>query len=65
MVSKRPRIEAKHLIRDDDLPWLRVTSDTPVACQIDGDYLGPRDDDDVHGGSGCAGRGGTTRKTAL
>ncbi|HEX2284407.1 MAG TPA: diacylglycerol kinase family protein [Mycobacterium sp.] len=43
MLSKKPRIEAKHLIRDDDLPWLRVTSDTPVACQIDGDYLGPRD----------------------
>jgi diacylglycerol kinase family enzyme len=42
MVSKRPRLEAKHLIRDDDLPWVRVTSDTPVACQIDGDYLGPR-----------------------
>ena len=39
----RPRIEADHLIRDDDLPWLRVTSDTPVACQIDGDYLGLRD----------------------
>ncbi len=43
MLSQRPRIEAKHLIRDDDLPWLRVTSDTAVACQIDGDYLGPRD----------------------
>ncbi len=44
MLSKKPRIRAKHLIRDDDLPWLRVTSDTPVACQIDGDYLGLRDD---------------------
>ena len=42
MLSKKPRIEAKHLIRDDDLAWVRVTSDTPVACQIDGDYLGPR-----------------------
>ncbi|MFG1930602.1 diacylglycerol/lipid kinase family protein [Mycobacterium sp. NPDC048908] len=40
MVSKKPRIEARHLIRDDDLPWVRVTSDTPVACQIDGDYVG-------------------------
>jgi len=30
------------LIRDDDLPWVRVTSDAPAACQIDGDYLGPR-----------------------
>ena len=43
MLARRPRIEARHLIRDDDLPWLRVTSDTPVACQIDGDYLGLRD----------------------
>ena len=51
MLSKKPRIEAKHLIRDDDLPWVRVTSDTPVACQIDGDYLGPRRCDDVHSGS--------------
>jgi diacylglycerol kinase family enzyme len=42
MLSKRPRLEAKHLIREDDLTWVRVTSDTPVACQIDGDYLGPR-----------------------
>jgi diacylglycerol kinase family enzyme len=42
MVSKRPRLEAGHLIRDDDLASVRVTSDTPVACQIDGDYLGPR-----------------------
>jgi diacylglycerol kinase family enzyme len=44
MLSRKPRLAAKHLIRDDDLPWLRVTSDTPVACQIDGDFLGPRDD---------------------
>ena len=42
MLARRPRIQAEHLIRDDDLPWLRVTSDTPVACQIDGDFLGPR-----------------------
>ncbi|MET0757659.1 MAG: diacylglycerol kinase family protein [Mycobacterium sp.] len=44
MLSRKPRLEAKHLIRDDDLPWLRVTSDTPVACQIDGDYVGRRDE---------------------
>ncbi|RAV07472.1 diacylglycerol kinase family lipid kinase [Mycolicibacterium sp. GF69] len=43
MLSKKSRIEAKHLIRDDDLPWLQVTSETPVACQIDGDYVGLRD----------------------
>jgi diacylglycerol kinase family enzyme len=44
MVSNKPRLEAKHLIRHDDLPWLRVTSDAPVACQIDGDFAGPRRD---------------------
>jgi diacylglycerol kinase family enzyme len=42
MLSKRPKLAARHLIRDDDVPWLRLTSDTPVACQIDGDFLGPR-----------------------
>jgi diacylglycerol kinase family enzyme len=44
MLARKPRLAAKHLIRDDDLAWLRVTSDTPVACQIDGDFLGPRDE---------------------
>jgi diacylglycerol kinase family enzyme len=44
MLSKKPKLRARHLIRDDDLPWVRVTSATPVACQIDGDYLGLRDD---------------------
>lgn len=43
MLARRPRIDAGHLIREDDLPQLRVTSNTPVACQIDGDYLGLRD----------------------
>jgi diacylglycerol kinase family enzyme len=42
MLSRKPRFTAKHLIRDDDLPWLKVTSDIPAACQIDGDFLGPR-----------------------
>jgi diacylglycerol kinase family enzyme len=45
MLSKHPKIKAKHLIREDDVAWLRVTSgDTPIASQIDGDYLGLRDD---------------------
>ncbi|MCV7280064.1 diacylglycerol kinase family lipid kinase [Mycolicibacterium flavescens] len=43
MLSQKSVVKARHLVRDDDLPWLRVTSDTPVACQIDGDFLGPRD----------------------
>jgi diacylglycerol kinase family enzyme len=42
MLSKRPDIKAKHLVRDDDLAWVRVTADEPVACQIDGDFLGRR-----------------------
>jgi diacylglycerol kinase family enzyme len=43
MLSGKPRIEAKHLVREDDLAWVRVTSDTAVACQIDGDYVGLRE----------------------
>lgn len=42
MMSAKPDISARHLIREDDLPWLKVSSDTPVACQIDGDYIGLR-----------------------
>ncbi|MCT7660973.1 diacylglycerol/lipid kinase family protein [Mycobacterium deserti] len=44
MLSQKAAIKAKHLIRDDDLPWLRITSEAPVACQIDGDYLGLREE---------------------
>lgn len=43
MVSRKPRIAAKHLIRDDDVASVTVTSDTPIACQIDGDYAGLRE----------------------
>jgi diacylglycerol kinase family enzyme len=42
MLAKRPRLQARHLIRHDDLPWVKVTADTPVASQIDGDFLGLR-----------------------
>ena len=44
MLSQKAKIRAKHLVRNDDLPWIRVTSASPVACQIDGDYLGLRED---------------------
>ena len=44
MLSQKAKIRTGHLIRDDDLSWVRVTADTPVACQIDGDYLGLRED---------------------
>lgn len=44
MLSKKANVKAKHLIRNDDLPWVRITTDTPIACQVDGEYLGPRTD---------------------
>jgi diacylglycerol kinase family enzyme len=44
MLAKRPKLKAKHLIREDDVDFVRVTSDTPVASQIDGDYIGLRDE---------------------
>jgi diacylglycerol kinase family enzyme len=44
MFAKRPDPRAKHLIREDDVAWVRITSDTPVASQIDGDYVGLRED---------------------
>lgn len=43
MLSKRPKLSAKQLIRDDDVTVLRVEAgDTPIATQIDGEYLGLR-----------------------
>lgn len=43
MFAAEPDPVARHLIRDDDLAWVRITSEVPVACQIDGDYVGPRE----------------------
>jgi len=43
MLAKRPKLAAAHLIREDDVAWVRVSSDTPVASQIDGDYIGLRE----------------------
>ena len=42
MLAKKPNIKAKHLIREDDVDFVRITASEPVACQIDGDYLGLR-----------------------
>lgn len=43
MVSKRPKLRAKQLIRDDNVTFLRIDAgDTPIATQIDGEYLGMR-----------------------
>ena len=65
MLAKNPRIDAKHLVRDDDVPWVRVTADTPVACQIDGDYVGQRETMTFTVGPGCAWRGGATGENRL
>lgn len=44
IVSKRPKLQAKQLVRDDDAPCLEVTcSGPPIAAQFDGDYLGVRE----------------------
>ena len=42
MWSKDGETSAKHLIREDDVAWVRITADEPVACQADGDFLGER-----------------------
>lgn len=44
MLSKKADIRASHLIREDDLPWVRITAAAPVSCQVDGDFLGPREE---------------------
>lgn len=44
LMAKRPKLEAKQLIRDDDVSYVRVTTMTgPAACQFDGEYLGLRE----------------------
>jgi diacylglycerol kinase family enzyme len=43
MLARTPDPVARHLIRDDDLSWVKVSSNAPVACQIDGDYVGRRE----------------------
>ena len=44
MLSKKANVRAKHLIREDDLPQVRITAAEPVSCQVDGDFLGLRDE---------------------
>ena len=44
ILSKRPNPQAKQLIRDDDVPCLRLTTTGgPAASQFDGEYLGMRE----------------------
>lgn len=42
MLSQHARIKARHLVREDDVPWVRITATEPIASQIDGDFLGLR-----------------------
>ena len=42
MLSKKAEIKGRHLIREDDVDWVRLTSEQPIACQVDGDFLGRR-----------------------
>ena len=44
MLSKKADVRAKHLIREDDLPRVRITAAGPVSCQVDGDFLGLREE---------------------
>ncbi|CAM2811550.1 diacylglycerol kinase [Mycobacterium intermedium] len=44
LMAKRPKLEAKQLIRDDDVSYVRVTRmREPAAVQFDGEYLGLRE----------------------
>lgn len=44
MFSKRPKLDAKQLLRDDNASCVRVTcAGAPIASQFDGDYLGERE----------------------
>lgn len=42
MLSKKADIKARHLLREDDVPWVRIFAERPVSCQVDGDFLGLR-----------------------
>lgn len=44
MLARKATIKGPNLIREDDLPWVRVTAAEPIACQVDGDFLGMRDE---------------------
>ncbi len=43
--APRPdRPAGKHLLREDDVAWVRVHASAPIATQVDGDFLGMRSD---------------------
>ncbi|HUH68255.1 MAG TPA: diacylglycerol kinase family protein [Mycobacterium sp.] len=44
MFAKRPKLDAKQLVRDDDVACVKVIcAGAPIASQFDGDYLGVRE----------------------
>ncbi|SKX66480.1 Uncharacterised protein [Mycobacteroides abscessus subsp. massiliense] len=41
--APRPdRPAARHLLREDDVAWVRIRASAPIATQVDGDFLGFR-----------------------
>ena len=44
MLSKKAQVKGPHLLREDNVAWVRLTAAQPVSCQVDGDFLGMRDD---------------------
>ncbi len=42
MNARDGRPDRPHLLREDDVACLRITSDEPIDFQVDGDYLGTR-----------------------
>ena len=44
MLSKKAQVKGPHLLREDNVAWVRLTATQPVSCQVDGDFLGMRDD---------------------
>jgi diacylglycerol kinase family enzyme len=42
MLRKEGNPDGQNILRDDELTLIRVSSSTPVALQVDGDYLGER-----------------------
>jgi len=43
MLSRRARLRGRHLFRLHDLPSFALRSDRPLGFQVDGDYLGERE----------------------
>jgi len=43
MLRRRPRLRGRHLVTLHDLPSFSLRSDRPLGFQVDGDYLGERE----------------------